>query len=172
MITDLPAIALRIRRRVVQMAHDAKAAHVGSALSCVDILVAFYSSAGRIDPAIPNSPWRDRFILSKGHAASALYATLAEAGYFSPDLLATYCQPGSLLAEHPPAHGLPGVDVGTGSLGHGLPIGVGMALASKMSLLGEKHRVFVLVGDAEMSEGSCWEAAAFAAQHWRSRAGR
>jgi transketolase N-terminal domain/subunit len=119
----LRAIAARLRGRVIEMSYAAQAAHLGSALSCCDILAAAYWHALRIDPDRPDDPLRDRFILSKGHAAAALYAALAFRGFFDVAVLDTYCQNGGKLAEHPPAHGLPGVEAATGSLGHGLPIG-------------------------------------------------
>jgi transketolase len=145
---------------VIEMSHKAQAAHLASALSCCDILAAAYWHAARVDPANPKDPLRDRFILSKGHAASALYASLAFKGYFPEEELETFCVDGSRLAEHPPANLLPGVEAATGSLGHGLPIGLGMALAARIE--GLDYRVFVLMSDGENNEGSTWEAAMFA----------
>ena len=112
--------------------HKTGAAHLGSSLSCCDIVAAAYWHAVQIDPKRPTDPLRDRFILSKGHAATTLYAALAFKGFFPVDLLETYCQDGGKLAEHPPANLLPGVEAATGSLGHGLPIGCGMALAGRI----------------------------------------
>jgi transketolase len=157
----LRAIAARLRGRVIEMSYAAQAAHLGSALSCCDILAAAYWHALRIDPDRPDDPLRDRFILSKGHAAAALYAALAFRGFFDVAVLDTYCQNGGKLAEHPPAHGLPGVEAATGSLGHGLPIGAGMALAARIQNLA--YRVFVVLSDGECNEGSVWEAAMFSA---------
>jgi transketolase len=157
----LKLMAAKLRGRVVEMSHAAQAAHLASALSCADILAAAYWHALRIDPANPTDPLRDRFILSKGHAAAALYTVLAMRGYFDPALLDTYCQDGGKLAEHPPAQGLPGVEAATGSLGHGLPIGAGMALAARVH--GQEYRVFAVLSDGENNEGSVWEAAMFAA---------
>ncbi len=154
-------MAARLRGRVVEMSHAAQAAHLASALSCCDILAAAYWHALRIDPKKPEDPLRDRFILSKGHAAAALYAALAFRGYYDEAVLDTYCQDGGKLAEHPPAHGLPGVEAATGSLGHGLPIGAGMALAARIN--GQRYRVFAVLSDGENNEGSVWEAAMFAA---------
>jgi transketolase len=114
-----------------------------------------------IDPREPKHPLRDRFILSKGHAAAALYAALAMKGFFPIEELGTYCQDGGRLAEHPPANLLPGVEAATGSLGHGLPLGCGMALSGRIK--GESFRVFALLSDGENNEGSVWEAAMFAA---------
>jgi len=157
----LQAMAARLRGRVIEMSHAAQAAHLASALSCCDILSAAYWHALRIDPANPADASRDRFILSKGHAAAALYAALAFRGYYDPAILDTYCQDGSKLAEHPPALGLPGVEAATGSLGHGLPIGVGIALSARIGR--QRFRVFAVLSDGECNEGSVWEAAMFAA---------
>jgi transketolase len=159
--TALRTIAARLRGRVIEMSHAAQAAHLASALSCCDILAAAYWHALRIDPRHPDDPLRDRFILSKGHAAAALYAALAFRGFFDPAELDTYCRDGGRLAEHPPAHGLPGVEAATGSLGHGLPIGAGMALAARIN--NQAYRVFAVLSDGECNEGSVWEAAMFAA---------
>jgi len=157
---ELDAMARRIRGRIVQMSHDARAAHLASSLSCVDILVAAYWGVLHIDPARPTDPTRDRLVLSKGHAATALYATLAYRGFFPRGQLDTYSVAGSSLAEHPSPHCLPGVEAATGSLGHGLPLGVGMALAGRMQ--GYGYRVFVVMSDGECNEGSVWEAALLA----------
>jgi transketolase len=153
--------AARLRMRVIEMSHRAKSAHLASALSCCDIVAAAYWDVCRIDPANPADPLRDRFILSKGHAATALYAALAFRGFFPEALLDTFCEDGGLLAEHPPARLLAGVEAATGSLGHGLPIGLGMALGGRMR--GERFRVYALLSDGENNEGSVWEAAMFAA---------
>lgn len=159
--TALAREAARLRGRVIQMSHKASAAHLASALSCCDVLAAAYWHVLRIDPAKPADPARDRFILSKGHAAAALYAILAFRGYFPEAELETYCQDGGRLAEHPPANMLPGVEAATGSLGHGLPIGVGMALSARINKL--NYRVYALLSDGENNEGSVWEAAMLAA---------
>ncbi len=157
----LEALSRRIRHRLVRMSHQSGAPHLGSGLSCVDILVAAYWCALRIDPAVPKAPTRDRFILSKGHAGSALYAVLAERGFFSGELLAHFAQTDALLTEHPHPHGIPGVEWATGSLGHGLPAGVGMALAGRIQ--GLNFRVITCVSDGECNEGTLWESALFAA---------
>ena len=162
-MTGLRRMAAELRGRVVEMSHTAQAAHLASSLSCADILAAAYGRVLRIDPARPQDPLRDRFILSKGHAAAALYAVLAMRGFFNPALLETYCQDGALLAEHPPANTLPGVEAATGSLGHGLPIGVGMALAKRIT--GQDGRIVVLIGDGEANEGTVWESALLAGHH-------
>jgi transketolase len=160
-VEALEKVAAKLRGQVIEMSHLAKSAHLGSSLSCCDIIAAAYWRVLRIDPADPKAANRDRFILSKGHAATALYAALAFKGFFDPALLETYTRDGSLLAEHPPANLLPGVEAATGSLGHGLPLGVGMSLAARLS--GADFRVFALLSDGENNEGSVWEAAMFAA---------
>jgi transketolase len=160
-VERLKAAAARLRGKVIEMSHAASSAHLASSLSCCDIVAAAYWGVCKIDPARPDDPLRDRFILSKGHAATALYSALAFRGFFPEALLETYCQDGGILAEHPPARMLPGVEAATGSLGHGLPIGIGMALAGRMR--GEKFRVYALLSDGENNEGSVWEAAMFAA---------
>ena len=153
--------AAQLRGKVIELSHAAQAAHLASSLSCCDIVAAAYWSVLNVDPAQPRNPLRDRFILSKGHAAAALYSALAFKGFFPVEELQTYCQDGGRLAEHPPANILPGVEAATGSLGHGLPIGCGMALAGRIR--GETYRIFALLSDGENNEGSVWEAAMFAA---------
>jgi transketolase len=152
--------AAELRGKIVEMSHAAQAAHLASSLSCADILAAAYWHVLRLDPSRPKDPHRDRFILSKGHAAAALYAVLAMRGFFPISELDTYCKDGGRLAEHPPANLLPGVEAATGSLGHGLPLGCGMALSGRIK--GETFRVFALLSDGENNEGSVWEAAMFA----------
>jgi transketolase len=160
-VPTLQHMAARLRGKVVDLSHAAKSAHLGSSLSCCDIVAAAYWHALRVDPGNPKWPDRDRFILSKGHAAMTLYAALAFKGYYDETLLDTYTKDGSILAEHPPANMLAGVEAATGSLGHGLPIGVGMALSGRLD--GKDFRVFALLSDGENNEGSVWEAAMFAA---------
>jgi len=162
-LEELQSLSRSIRGKVVEMSHKARTAHLGSSLSCIDLLVALYWRAVRIDPNNPKEPSRDRCILSKGHAASALYATLAFRGFFPKALLDTFCEEGGALAEHPSPNCLPGVEAATGSLGHGLPIGVGMALAGNIQKT--PYRVFVLMSDGECNEGSVWEAAMLAPAH-------
>jgi len=157
---DFDLMARRIRFKLVQISHAAGTAHLGGALSCVDILVAAYWGVLRINPQQPDDPLRDRFIFSKGHAATALYTTLAARGFFPASWLDTIAQRGSPLAEQPAPHCAPGVELATGSLGHGLPVGVGMALAARIQR--QSFRVFVLMSDGECNEGSVWEAAMFA----------
>jgi transketolase len=156
---DLDLLARRIRLHLVEMSHKAGTPHLGSALSCVDILVAAYFGSARIDPSQPKDPLRDRCILSKGHAATALYATLAERGFFPLAWLDGFAQRGSRLAEQPAPNCAPGVELATGSLGHGLPVGAGMALAARIQQ--QDYRVFVVMSDGECNEGSVWESAMF-----------
>lgn len=160
-VAELDAISRRIRAKLVEMSHKARTPHLGSSLSCVDIIVAAYWGALSIDPHQPDAPDRDRFILSKGHAAPTLYAALAYRGFFPADLLDTYTEDGGHLAEHPGPHCVPGVEAATGSLGHGLSLGLGIALAARLQ--GRSHCVYVCMSDGECNEGSVWEAAMFAA---------
>jgi transketolase len=160
-LAALRSLAATVRGRVVETSGRAEIPHLGSCLSCVDLLVALYGHVLRIDPSQPAAPPRDRFVLSKGHAAPALFQVLALRGFFPEAELADYGQDGSRFAEHPPAHGVPGIEAATGSLGHGLPMGVGMALGAR--LLGVENHTYVLVGDGECNEGSIWEAAMMAA---------
>ncbi|HWB58591.1 MAG TPA: transketolase [Chthoniobacteraceae bacterium] len=158
---ELRKIASAIRGRLVEMSHKAGTPHLGSALSCADILVAAYWNILKIDPTKPGDELRDRFILSKGHAATVLYAVLAERGFFPKTLLDSFAQEGSPLAEQPAPNCAPGVELATGSLGHGLPVGIGMALAARIRNL--DYRVIVAMSDGECNEGSVWEGAMFAA---------
>ena len=160
-IEELRKIASAIRGRLVEMSHRAGTPHLGSALSCVDILVAAYWNVLKINSAAPHDESRDRFILSKGHAATVLYAVLAERGFFQKAVLDTFAQEGSPLAEQPSPNCVPGVELATGSLGHGLPVGIGMAMAARIRKL--DYRVLVTMSDGECNEGSVWEGAMFAA---------
>lgn len=153
-------LARVVRRLVIEQSKRAGVGHIGSSLSVVDILVALYSGLLRADD--PDDPERDRFLLSKGHAALALYCVLRATGRLSPDDLETFCTDGTVLGVHPEAT-LRGVDFSSGSLGHGLSIATGAALAARLA--GAPRRVFVLMSDAECNEGSVWEAAMFAAHH-------
>ena len=157
---NLRRMASEIRRDVIDQSKRANIGHIGSCLSIADVMAALYGDVLRI-PALTD-PERDRFILSKGHAALALYAALCEAGWLPRERLDEYCANGSLLSGHPD-HLLGGVEFATGSLGHGLSLGAGSALASRLSGVG--HRVFVRMSDAECNEGSVWEAVMFAAHH-------
>jgi transketolase len=155
--------AAAIRRASLRMVHEARLGHPGGDLSCADILATMYFHVLRLDPANPRDPARDRFILSKGHASAALYATLAEAGFIPHADLETYMRPLSPLNGHPDRNKVPGVEANTGPLGHGLPIAVGTALAATMDAA--SWRTFVLTGDGELQEGSNWEAAMAASQY-------
>lgn len=157
----LAAVTRRVRARLVQLSHRSGAPHLGSALSCVDLLAAAYFTWLRVTPESALSPERDRLILSKGHAAAALYAVLAEVGFFSPSWLEEYAADGGRLPEQMSPHCAPGVEAATGSLGHGLPLGLGMALAGRIR--GLNYRVCVVLSDGECQEGAVWEAAMFAA---------
>lgn len=155
-------IAKRVRLHVLDMIDIAKTSHIGSCFSVVDLLVVLYFSILKIYPQEPKNRQRDRFILSKGHAAAAMYATLAERGFFSVQTLKTFCEKDSLLLGHV-SHEVPGVECSTGSLGHGLSIGCGMALAEKRESIG--YHTYVIISDGELNEGSIWEGVLFAAQH-------
>jgi len=157
------SLAKRIRQNVLQMTHDARSSHVGTSLSMADLLAVLYGGILRVRPEEPDWPARDRFILSKGHGCAGLYAVLAERGFFPRAWLEDFYQNGARLAGHATHHGVPGVEVSTGSLGHGLPIACGMAVAGKRG--GEDHRIFALMSDGECDEGSVWEAALFASHH-------
>jgi transketolase len=146
-----------IRRASLRMVFEAQHGHPGGDMSVTDILATLYFGIIRYDPADPNAPDRDRLVMSKGHCTGALYATLAEAGYFPRAELATYMRPMSRLNGHPNLSYLPGVEANTGPLGHGLPIGTGIAIAGRLD--GRQYRVFVVTGDGELQEGSNWEAA-------------
>ncbi|MFE5679533.1 transketolase [Streptomyces erythrochromogenes] len=156
----LETVAARIRSHVVDMCAGPEGGHLGGAFSSADVLAALYFSVLNVDPQRPDDPDRDRFLLSKGHAAIGLYATLAERGFFPVEELAGYGRPGSRLMGHP-VRAVPGVELPTGSLGHGLSLGCGFALAARYA--GRDSRTFVLLGDGELQEGSVWEAAIAAA---------
>lgn len=156
-------LAWKIRRHGIEMTHLSGGSHIGAILSVADIMAVLYADVLKIDPKNPKSPDRDRFILSKGHAGASVYAALAESGFFPVEELKTHYQNGSRLSGHV-SHHLPGVDLSTGSLGHGLSVGTGMAYALKKD--GKENRVFVVLGDGECNEGSVWEAALFA-NHFR-----
>ena len=155
--------AKEIRRTVVEMIYKAKSGHIGGSLSSVDILVTLYYRILRVDPKRPDWPDRDRFILSKGHSVEGYYAILADLGFIEPEELDTYCRFNSCLTGHPTVK-VTGVEANTGSLGHGLSIGVGMALAGKIDK--KDYKVYVLMGDGEQAEGSVWEAS-MCASHYK-----
>ena len=162
-IKQLEYRAARCRRKVVRMVRAGGAGHMGGAMSCLDVVAALYFYAMRHDPRQPQLPERDRFILSAGHKSMALYAALAEAGYFDESILDTYGKLNTKLPGHPDMYKLPGVEANTGALGHGLSIAVGMALGFRLDKT--QSRVFVVLGDGELPEGSNWEAAAAASHH-------
>lgn len=167
MAKNLEEIARRIRLQIVEMAYQAgseRRGHPGPALSITDIVVALFFHVMRIDRKNPHWPERDRFILSKGHASMLLYSILAERGFFPHETLKTFRHVDSILQGHPDMRKTPGVDMTTGSLGHGLSAGVGMALAGKIDR--RDYHVFVVLGDGEIQEGLVWEAA-MAASHYR-----
>ncbi|HUQ19466.1 MAG TPA: transketolase [Gemmatimonadaceae bacterium] len=156
-------LAKRIRRHAVRMTNLGGSSHVGSVLSMADIVAVLYGGIMHIDPLHPEKPERDRFILSKGHAGAGIYAALAESGFFPIEWLEKHCSDGSVLSGHVSHKGVPGVELSTGSLGHGLPVGAGMAYGAKLDEA--ERRVFVLLSDGECDEGSTWEAILFAAHH-------
>jgi transketolase len=161
--TPLDRRSCELRRTMVRMMQAAKRGHLVSAFSCVEILRVLYDDVMRYDAADPRMPDRDRCILSKGHGCLALYVLLAEKGFFAEEELWTFCKPDSILGGHPEYGKIPGVEASTGSLGHGLPIGIGFALNAKLA--GRGYRTFVVGSDGESDEGSVWEAAMCAAKH-------
>lgn len=161
-MTDTEELARQIRISALKMVHRAKASHIGSALSIADIVAVLYGRTLQLRPNEPSWPLRDRFILSKGHACVAVYAALAESRFLAKEALMGYGQDHSPLMNHI-SHKVPGVEFSTGSLGHGLPFGVGKALAAKRRKA--NWRCFVLMSDGELGEGSNWEASMFAAHH-------
>lgn len=160
-MTDLKEITKDIRRKILKMKYDSQEGHIGSSLSCADILSVLYFKIMKIDSTKPLDENRDRFILSKGHAVSALFAVLAQKGFFSEDVLDTYCKDGSKLAGHSSRNAVAGMEASTGALGHGLPMAAGSALAGKRD--NKDYRVFVLLSDGECDEGTTWESALFSA---------
>lgn len=159
----LEELSKQIRREVLTMVYQSKSSHLGCSLGIVDILITLYFKVLRINPKKPSDETRDRFLLSKGHAAAALYAVLAKRGFFSKSHLSIYFRDGSKLAGHVTLGSLPGIEATFGSLGHGLSLGIGMSLAIKHRNLPSK--VYVLIGDGECAEGSIWEAVNFAGHH-------
>ena len=154
---ELKLIAEQNRKRLVEVVYRAKAGHIGGDLSCLNVMTALYFNVMRgLDPADPKAPGRDRFVLSKGHCVEALYVTLEAKGFLKSEVLDTLGQFGSILSGHPTIE-VPGIEVNSGALGHGLSIGIGMALAAKMDR--RDYRTFVLMGDGEQGEGSIYEAA-------------
>ncbi|HWL16198.1 MAG TPA: transketolase [Opitutus sp.] len=159
---ELALKATHLRRRMLRLIHDAGAGHTGGGLSCLDILNTLYHRVLRVSPATVDSPTRDRYVQSKGHSVEALYAVLADCGFFPDADLDTVCHYRSPYVGHP-TRKIAGIEMNTGALGHGLPICLGMALAAKLDRA--SYRVFTLLGDGELAEGSNWEAAMAAAHH-------
>ena len=160
---DPKILARNIRLHALRMTSLGGTSHIGSIFSMADILAVLFGKVLRIDPAEPKWPDRDRFVLSKGHAGAGVYAALAECGFFDREILDTHCQDGSILSGHVSHKGVPGVELSTGSLGHGLPVCAGMSYAGKIA--GKTHRIFCVLSDGECDEGSTWEAIMFAAHH-------
>ncbi|MBI4211357.1 MAG: transketolase [Deltaproteobacteria bacterium] len=156
-------LAKRIRLHALRMTHLGKSSHIGSVLSCADLLAVLYGKVLNVDPKQPKWDGRDRFVMSKGHAGAGIYAVLAESGFFPVERLSSHYQDGSYLCGHVTHKEMPGVEFSTGSLGHGLSVGTGMAYGAKLDE--KKHRVVVLLSDGECDEGSNWEAILFAAHH-------
>ncbi len=162
-LEQLQAIARTIRRHIIEMTAEAASGHPGGSLSAVELLVTLYFDVMRHDPAQPHLAGRDRFILSKGHAAPVLYSVMAEAGYTPVDQLKTLRKLGSIYQGHPDKRFIPALEASTGSLGEGLSLAIGMGLAAKLD--GNDSRTFVMLGDGEIQEGQVWEAAMFAGFH-------
>lgn len=162
-ILKLKSVALQARKFIVEMLICAGCGHPGGALSSIDIMATLYFDVMKVDPNNPGWGNRDRFILSKGHSSIGLYSILHLRGFISKDSLLTFRQDNSVLSGHPDMHKVPGIDMSTGSLGHGLSVGAGLATAAKID--GKSYRVFVLMGDGETQEGSIWEAAMYASHH-------
>ncbi len=163
-LSELQSIASNIRTNIVKMIHEAKSGHPGGSLSAVEIMTALYFEKMNIDPSQPKMEGRDKFVLSKGHAAPVLYATLAEKGYFDKSELMKLRQVNAMLQGHPEMKKTPGVEMSTGSLGQGFSASVGMALANKLSK--DDSNIYVLLGDGELDEGIVWEAA-MSASHYK-----
>lgn len=161
--TNLKKMCQIIRRDMLTISHNAQIGHVGSSLSVIDLLTTLYFKILNIRPKDPSWENRDRFILSKGHAGAGLFTVLHHRGFFNKEVLNTFCKDGGKLMVHPEPNNLPGIDWGTGSLGHGLSVGVGMAYAAK--LMNKSYKVYVLISDGEINEGTIWEAALFAGHH-------
>ena len=163
-VKELNKLAAEARHAMVESLIAAGCGHPGGALSSIDVMIALYFEILKIDPKKPKWDDRDRFILSKGHSSVGLYSVLALRGFFDKKFLKSFRQNGSILGGHPDMHKVPGVEMSTGSLGHGLSVGVGLALAGKID--DSKYKIFVLMGDGETQEGSIWEAA-MSASHYK-----
>jgi transketolase len=162
-LAELQDLCKRVRREIVEMTGAAKSGHPGGSLSAVETVVTLYFDTMRINPKDPKWPDRDRFILSKGHAAPVLYATMAEMGYVPKDQLNTLRRLGSIYQGHPDVRFIPSLEASTGSLGEGLSLALGMGLAARLD--GKSYRTYVMLGDGEIQEGQIWEAAMFGAFH-------
>ncbi|MBR6034096.1 MAG: transketolase [Clostridia bacterium] len=162
-VTSSEELAFKIRKDITEMSNIANSSHIASALSVTDIVAVLYSQIAQYDINNPQDENRDRIILSKGHAGSAIYAALAEEGFFNKDELYTYCQNGSILSGHVSQKNVPGVEFSTGSLGHGMPVGAGIALSAKIDH--KKFNTYVIIGDGECDEGTIWECALFSRQY-------
>lgn len=160
---ELIKTAKIVRKDIVSMLTESASGHPGGSLSCTDILTTLYFDEMNIDPENPRNPERDRFVLSKGHAAPALYSVLARRGFFDPSKLSTLRKFGSILQGHPNMNDVPGIDMSTGSLGQGISAAVGMALAGKID--NKDYRVYTVLGDGELEEGQVWEASMSAAHY-------
>ena len=161
MYSDLEKISNKLRKRIVVTSSKARIPHLGSCLSCLDLLVYLYWRVLKLDTDNPYSETRDRFLLSKGHGAPGLFQVLAERGYFPLSKLDEFGKPGSFFHEHPPKPGLiPGIEAATGSLGHGLPMALGMAISEK--IVNHSYRTYAMLSDGECNEGSIWESAMLA----------
>ncbi len=162
-ITELKLTAANVRKHILTGVHAAKSGHPGGSLSIADVLTLLYSEVMNVSPETKNSPDRDRFVLSKGHCAPALYGILAERGFFPKEDIATLRKTGSYLQGHPDMKAIPGVDMSSGSLGQGVSAANGMALAGKIDK--KDYRVYTILGDGELEEGQVWEAAMYAAHY-------
>ncbi len=160
---ELELKATEARKEILEMIVTAQGTHIGSAFSITDVLVFLYNKILKINPKNPDDPKRDKFVLSKGHGCAALYVVLANHGFFPKHLLKSYCSEGSILGGHPDSARIPGVETSTGSLGHGLSVAVGFAIANKINK--NLSTVYCLIGDGECNEGSIWEAAQVAAHY-------
>ena len=156
-------LAYKIRLHALEMTNLGGTSHIGSIFSMADLVAVLYADVLHYDPQNPKMPGRDRLLLSKGHAGAGIYAALAESGFFPVEELKTHCQNGSRLRGHVSHKGVPGVEASTGSLGQGMPMAMGMAMAAKMK--GETHRVYCIIGDGECDEGAVWESALIAHQY-------
>ena len=159
-VKRLKQLAIQVRRDVIKTIYGSKDGHIGAAMSIVEVLVVLYSKILKVDKRNLSNKERDRFILSKGHGCVSLYSMLARLGFFPKDELEKFCTKNGILGGHPDHKKIPGIEVSTGSLGHGFPMGVGFAMAAKLEK--SRRRVFCVVGDGECNEGSTWEAAAIA----------